>query len=63
MIKTSPFRSQANKRIDVQVLLDGAVEFFYKKRKSLPSTQKQRTLLAYIEPTTGRRSSAMARFL
>jgi len=31
--KTSPFRSYANKRIDVHVLLDGAVEFFYKTAK------------------------------
>jgi transposase len=31
--KTSPFRSYANKRIDVHVLLDGAVEFFYKTEK------------------------------
>jgi transposase len=31
--KTSPFRSFANKRIDVHVLLDGAVEFFYKTEK------------------------------
>jgi transposase len=31
--KTSPFRSYANKRIDVHVRLDGAVEFFYKKEK------------------------------
>ena len=31
--KTSPFRSYANKRIDVHVLLDGAVEFFYKSEK------------------------------
>ena len=31
--KSSPFRSYANKRIDVHVLLDGAVEFFYKKEK------------------------------
>ncbi len=31
--KTSPFRSHANKRIDVHVLLDGAVEFFYKNEK------------------------------
>jgi hypothetical protein len=30
--KTSPFRSYANKRIDVDVL-DGAVEFFYKTEK------------------------------
>lgn len=31
--KTSPFRSYANKRIDVHVLLDGAVQFFYKTEK------------------------------
>ena len=31
--KSSPFRSHANKRIDVHVLLDGAVEFFYKTEK------------------------------
>jgi transposase len=31
--KTSPFGSYANKRIDVHVLLDGAVEFFYKTEK------------------------------
>ena len=31
--KTSPFRSYANKRIDVHVLLDGAVELFYKTEK------------------------------
>lgn len=31
--KLSAFRSHANKRIDVHVLLDGAVEFFYQKEK------------------------------
>jgi len=31
--KKSPYRSYANKRIDVHVLLDGAVEFFYQKLK------------------------------
>jgi hypothetical protein len=31
--KTSPFRSHANKRIDVHGMLDGAVEFFYKNEK------------------------------
>ena len=31
--KLSPFRSHANKRIDVHVLLDGGVEFFYHKEK------------------------------
>ncbi len=31
--KSSPHRSYAEKRIDVHVLLDGAVEFFYKNEK------------------------------
>src|SRR5215471_14242482 len=31
--KPSPYRSYANKRIDVHVLLDGAVEFFYQNQK------------------------------
>jgi transposase len=31
--KTSPFRSYANRRVDVHVLLDGAVEIFYKTQK------------------------------
>lgn len=31
--KRSPFGSHSNKRIDVHVLLDGAVEFFYQKEK------------------------------
>ena len=31
--KTSPYRSYANKRIDVHVLVDGAVELFYKTEK------------------------------
>jgi len=32
--KKSPYRSYANKRIDVHVLLDGAVEFFLPKTKN-----------------------------
>jgi hypothetical protein len=31
--KSSPRRSYADKRVDVHVLLDGAVEFFYQKQK------------------------------
>lgn len=31
--KTSPFRSYAKRRVDVHVLLDGAVEIFYKTEK------------------------------
>jgi len=29
----SPFRSHANKRVEVNVMLDGAVEIFYKTEK------------------------------
>ena len=57
--KKSPYRSYANKRIDVHVLLDGAVEFFYKKKKSPDSIQKRLTHLAYIERTASGRGSAM----
>jgi hypothetical protein len=31
--KSSPFRSYAKRRVDVHVLLDGAVEVFYKTEK------------------------------
>jgi len=31
--KKSPYRSYANRRVDVHVLLDGAVEFFYKTER------------------------------
>lgn len=31
--KTSPFRSYANRRVEVHVMLDGAVEIFYKTQK------------------------------
>jgi len=31
--KTSPFRSYANRRVDVHVFLDGAVQFFYKSER------------------------------
>ncbi len=31
--KTSPFRSYANRRVEVHVMLDGAVEIFYKTEK------------------------------
>jgi len=33
--KRSPFGSHSNKRIVLHVLLDGAVEFFHQKEKSL----------------------------
>ena len=54
--KTSPFRSYANRRVQVHVLLDGAVEIFYKtEKRSRPSTPKRRTQLAYIERSARRR--------
>jgi len=60
--KTSPYRSYANKRIDVHALLDGAVEFFYKTEKIATFDSKQRTQLASIERTVKRRGSATVRF-
>src|SRR5262249_22415463 len=44
-----PSGSYANREMDVIVLLDGAVKFSTKTKKSLASTPKQRTHLAYIE--------------
>ena len=55
--KQSPFHSYANKRIDVHVLLDGAVELFYQNEKIAAFDAKQRTHLAYIERTASRRGS------
>ena len=61
--KTSPFRSYANRRVQVHVTLDGAVEIYTRLRRSLPSTSKPPTPLAIIERTASRRGSAMAQFL
>ena len=61
--KTSPFRSHANKRVEVNVMLDGAAEISTRPRKSPPSIQKQRTQLACIERSARRWGSAMVRFL
>ena len=47
--KKSPYRSYANKRIDVHVGLHGSVEFFYKTEKSPPLTQKTRPRVTYNE--------------
>jgi transposase len=52
--KRSPFRSYANKRIDVHVLLDGAVEFFYKKEK-IASFDSKTTHTIGLYPTHGKR--------
>ena len=38
--KNSPFRSHAGKRIDVHVLFDGTVEFFFKNKESPASISK-----------------------
>jgi transposase len=52
--KTSPFRSYANNRIDVHVLLDGAVEFFYKKEK-VASFDSKTTHTLGLYRTNGKR--------
>jgi transposase len=52
--KRSPFRSYANKRIDVHVLLDGAVEFFYKTEK-IASFDSKTTHTLGLYQTNGKR--------
>jgi hypothetical protein len=58
--KTSPFRSNANRRVDVHVLLDGAVKIFYKTEKIAALDSKTTLALAYIERTVRRRGFATA---
>lgn len=58
----SPYRSYANKRIDVHVGLDGSVEFFYKTEKSPHLTQKTRTRLAYNELDRCRQRDRLRRY-
>ena len=60
--KTSAFGSHANRRIDVHLLLDGAVELFYKTEKIARFDSKQRTQWACIERQLRGRGSAMVRF-
>jgi transposase len=52
--KTSPFRSYANKRIDVHVLLDGAVECFYQTEK-IASFDSKTTHTIGLYRTNGKR--------
>ena len=52
--KRSPFGSHANKRIDVQVLLDGTVEFFYQKEK-IASFDSKTTHTLGLYRTNGKR--------
>ena len=52
--KSSPFRSYANKRIDVHVRLDGAVEFFYKTEK-IASFDSKTTHTLGLYRTNGKR--------
>jgi hypothetical protein len=61
--KTSPFRSYANRRVEVHVLLDGAVEFFYKTEKIASFDSKTTHTLGLYRTTPRRRASAMVRFL
>ena len=57
--KNSPSRSYAGKRINVHVLLDGSLEFFFKEQESPVSISKRLTPLDYIEPTASGTCSAM----
>lgn len=52
--KTSPFRSYANKRVEVHVLLDGAVEVFYKTEKIAAFDSKTTHTLG-LYPTRGKK--------
>jgi transposase len=52
--KISPFRSYANRRVDVHVLLDGAVEFFYRKEK-IASFDSKTTHTLGLYRTNGKR--------
>ncbi len=52
--KKSPYGSYANKRIDVHVLLDGAVEFFYQKEK-IASFDSKTTHAFGLYRTNGKR--------
>jgi hypothetical protein len=51
--KKFPYRSFANKRIDVHVLLDGAVEFFYQKKIARFDSKTMHAFALY--PTNGKR--------
>lgn len=52
--KSSPFRSYANRRVDVHVMLDGAVEIFYKKEK-VASFDSKTTHTLGLYRTNGKR--------
>ena len=60
--KTSPFGSYANKRIDVHVLLDGAVEFFYKTEKIATFDSKTTHTIGLYRTNGSGRGSAMDLF-
>jgi hypothetical protein len=52
--KTSPFRSHANKRVEVNVMLDGAVEIFYKTEK-IATFDSKTTHTIGLYPTIGKK--------
>jgi transposase len=52
--KTSPFRSYANRRVEVHVLLDGALEVFYKTEKIAAFDSKTTHALG-LYPTHGKK--------
>src|SRR5262247_3131484 len=60
--KPSPSRSYANKRIDVHVLLDGAVEFFYQNQKIARFDSKTTHTIGLYRTIGKREGSAMDLF-
>ena len=52
--KTSSFGSHANKRVAVHVMLDGAVEFFY-KTKEIAAFDSKTTHALGLYPTHGKK--------
>ena len=57
--KKVPARSYAGKRINVHVLLDGSVEFFFKEQRITRFDFKTVHPSAYTEPTVSRTCFAM----
>jgi hypothetical protein len=57
--KRSPYPSYANKRIQVHVLLDGAVEFFYQQEKIARFDSETTHAFGLYRTNTKREGSAM----
>ena len=59
----SPFRSHANKRVEVNVMLDGAVEIFYKTEKIATFDSKTTHTIGLYRTNAKKRGSAKVPFL